>query len=143
MEYVKKGFQQPEMTSTDNIQKATDRNKRDALPQSIDWRANGVVRPIQDQGECGSCWAFSTIDVLESYYAIANNGTFVDLSEQQLVDCVYARDGCDGGIMSTAWNYLIYNNGINTESSYPYTSNSTGIVIILIIKIEFYINYLN
>jgi len=43
MEYVKKGFQQPEMTTNDNIQKATDRNKRDALPQSIDWRANGVV----------------------------------------------------------------------------------------------------
>ena len=88
MEYVKKGFKQPEMTNNDNIQKATDRNKRDALPQSIDWRANGVVRSIQDQGECGSCWAFSTIDVLESYYAIANNGTFVDLSEQQNMSLV-------------------------------------------------------
>ena len=43
MDYVKKGFQQPEITTNDNIKKATDRNKRDALPQSIDWRANGVV----------------------------------------------------------------------------------------------------
>ena len=132
MAYVNKGFKNLEKSSNDNIKKSTGINKRDALPQSIDWRTNGMVRPIQNQGECGSCWAFSTIDVLESYYAIAKNGTFVDLSEQQLVDCVYARDGCDGGIMTTAWNYLIYNNGINTESSYPYTSNSTGIVIILI-----------
>jgi C1A family cysteine protease len=151
MAYVNKGFKNLEKSSNDNIKKSTGINKRDALPQSIDWRTNGMVRPIQNQGECGSCWAFSTIDVLESYYAIANNGTFVDLSEQQLVDCVYSRDGCDGGIltiqlkfsviliiffnfqgiMETAWNYIINNNGINTETSYPYTSGSTALVILI------------
>jgi C1A family cysteine protease len=74
-------------------------NKRGVLPDRVDWRTQGVVGPIKNQGSCGSCWAFSTIDTLESHYAIANNGTKVDLSEQNLVDCVYSyRDGCDGGL---------------------------------------------
>lgn len=95
MVYVNKGLTERKPLETI---KTSSINKRDALPDSVDWRTRGVVRPIQDQGDCGSCWSFSVVDTLESHYAIANNGTLVDLSEQNLVDCVYARDGCDGGI---------------------------------------------
>jgi C1A family cysteine protease len=96
MTYVNKGLSK-NIRQTNENKKKLSINKRDTLPDRIDWRTKGIVRPIQDQGSCGSCWAFSTIDVLESHYALANNGTLIDLSEQNLVDCVYKRDGCDGG----------------------------------------------
>ncbi len=96
----------------------TDSNK---LPVSIDWRNTNpsVVSPVKDQGTCGCCWAFSALGSLESAYAIAN-GVLVDLSEQNLNDCVYGEDGCMGGWMSDAWTYIQAKNGIDTESAYPY-----------------------
>jgi cathepsin L len=88
----------------------------------IDWRKKGVVNPIQDQAQCGSCWAFSTIQGQESSYAISY-GKLQKLSEQNLVDCVTSCYGCDGGLMDISFDYVIqYQKGkFMLESDYPYT----------------------
>lgn len=66
------------------------------LPDSVDWRTKGAVLPVQDQGRCGSCWAFSAIGAMEGAHFIAS-GKQVKLSEQQCVDCVTEDKGCNGG----------------------------------------------
>eukprot|EP01087_Luapelamoeba_hula_P025025 TRINITY_DN972_c0_g1_i1.p1 TRINITY_DN972_c0_g1~~TRINITY_DN972_c0_g1_i1.p1 ORF type:complete len:367 (+),score=62.35 TRINITY_DN972_c0_g1_i1:28-1101(+) len=105
-----------------------------ALPKSADWRSKGAVTPVKNQGQCGSCWAFSTTGNVEGQWFLANhtdkNGKIVSLSEQNLVDCDHqcttydnqqsCDSGCDGGLQPNAYTYIIKNNGIDTESSYPY-----------------------
>jgi len=90
-------------------------------PSSMDWRQKGVVTDVKDQGNCGSCWTFSTTGCVESHHAIAT-GNLVGLSEQNLVDCAggFNNQGCNGGLPSQAFEYIYYNGGIDTESSYPY-----------------------
>lgn len=92
------------------------------VPASIDWRnVSGYVNPIRNQGACGSCWAFSAISSLEGQHK-RFTGSSIVLSEQNLVDCVYARSGCSGGWMATAWNYIKANKGVSTSSGYGYTA---------------------
>ena len=84
---------------------------------SIDWRAAGVVTNVKNQGNCGSCWAFSAVGAIEGQHAIKNK-ILVSLSEQNLVDCSISNFGCGGGWPDKAMTYVETNKGIDTESSY-------------------------
>uniref|UniRef100_A0A0E0D6X5 Peptidase C1A papain C-terminal domain-containing protein n=1 Tax=Oryza meridionalis TaxID=40149 RepID=A0A0E0D6X5_9ORYZ len=92
-----------------------------AAPQSMDWRAMGAVTGVKDQGSCGCCWAFSAVAAVEGLAKI-RTGQLVSLSEQELVDCdVRGEDqGCEGGLMDTAFQYIARRGGLAAESSYPY-----------------------
>ncbi|KAJ3683075.1 hypothetical protein LUZ60_013302 [Juncus effusus] len=90
-------------------------------PKSLDWRQKGVVTAVKNQGQCGSCWAFSSTGALEGTSAIAT-GELVSLSEQELVDCVSTNWGCNGGYMDYAFEWVVNNGGIDTESDYVYTA---------------------
>lgn len=95
-------------------------------PVALDWRNKNVVAEIKDQGQCGSCWTFSAVATMETANAI-KTGLVVELSEQQILDCSdtpqYGNQGCDGGDMRMALQYVLDVGFIESEYLYPYQEN--------------------
>jgi len=106
------------MTSNTEIELPTNLD----IPETYDWRDHGAVTPTYNQGQCGSCWAFSATEAIESQWFLAGN-QLPSLSPQQIVDCdVGGEDeGCNGGDTPTAYEYVIKAGGMETQDAYPYT----------------------
>ena len=90
------------------------------LPDKLIWD-DTILSNVKNQGECGSCWAFSSTGAIEAHMRI-HNFTINRLSEQELVDCSNENYGCNGGIMHMAFDYCIENNGLSSNIDYPYTA---------------------
>jgi len=103
-----------------------DVDKRSTLPSYVDWRTQGAVSSIKDQGSCGCCYSFSVAGSIEGAWAISK-GNLLSLSRQQLVDCStsYGNSGCNGGYFSNSFKYVT-DKGIQSDSSYPFTSGTSG-----------------
>jgi len=95
--------------------------RRNAAPKSADWRKEGAVNEVKNQGQCGSCWAFSAVAAIEGAVA-KDSGKLFDLAESELVDCAgsYGNAGCNGGLMDSAFEYVIANGGLCATLDYPY-----------------------
>jgi C1A family cysteine protease len=92
-------------------------------PTNFDWRDQGKVTAVKDQGGCGSCWAFSTTEGIETSWAIAGN-PLTEFAPQQLVSCDDTDWGCRGGDLPTAYEYVMKAGGMASEQDYPYTSGT-------------------
>jgi C1A family cysteine protease len=96
----------------------------DGAPASVvDWRTKGAVTKVKDQGQCGSCWAFSATEALESYFFLSK-GQLNEFSAQQITSCDKVDGGCNGGWPYRAYNYVKSAGGIESSADYPYTSGS-------------------
>jgi len=97
--------------------------KNFAAPSSVDWRNSKAVSAVKNQGNCGSCYAFSSVSTIETGWAL-KHGTLWSLSEQQLVDCSTKQGnlGCNGGSPEGAYGFVMANGGIASEAAYPYTA---------------------
>lgn len=102
-----------------------------AVPtNNVDWRNSGVVTPVKDQGQCGSCWAHSADEAIESFYGLSkglNGSSLLVLSVEQCTACTYNYDGCNGGWPYDAYNYaVIQRAGIDLDKDYPYNIAQAG-----------------
>ncbi|CAM0881696.1 unnamed protein product [Alopecurus aequalis] len=90
-----------------------------SVPDSVDWRAQGAVTEIKNQGSCGSCWAFSAVAATEGLVKIAT-GNLISMSEQQVLDCTGGVSSCNGGDINAALRYVAVSGGLQPEAAYAY-----------------------
>jgi len=119
-----RGFVRRYTNGNVKVAKITD-EMRSAAPESVDWSMKGATTAVKDQGQCGSCWAFSATEGIESGLYMTT-GEIMDLSEQQVTACDKVDGGCQGGDLPTAFDYVKTNGGIDTMKDYPDTSPSSG-----------------
>ncbi len=124
--FVRLGLARPQTTATSIHEAPADVS---TLASSVDWVSAGAVTGVKDQGQCGSCWSFSTTGALEGAYK-NKYGTLQSFSEQNLVDCDTLTNGghdhgCNGGLMDNAFGWITKNGGICSEADYPYVSGTT------------------
>jgi len=101
-------------------------------PVSFDWRSSGAVTPVKDQSSCGSCWAESAVENIESAWYLANKKTLsapVPLSVQEIIECDAYADACYGGFPKDAYRWVIQAGGMTSEAEYPYQVNGATICL--------------
>jgi len=118
--YLIKNFTSPKIRG-EQINVARPLRQANPLPTSYTWVSKGATTPVYNQGQCGSCWAFSTTESIESMNFLAGN-PLTSLSMQQIVDCDTSDDGCNGGDPPTAYQYVMSAGGLETYANYPYTA---------------------
>merc|ERR1711970_1617928 len=112
-----------------SLKKKTSSSFSSDLPDSVDWRDQGAVSDVKNQGQCGSCWAFATTEMAESYAQI-NSGQLIELSAQQVTSCTPnpvncgGVGGCRGSIAQLGFNYIQLF-GHTSEENWPYNSGQT------------------
>jgi len=121
---VRMGLKYPEEWNRKPVDNIFSNDELAVAPASVDWRELGAVTQVKDQGHCGSCWAFSTIGNIEGQHFRAT-GELVTLSEQELTSCDNKDGGCQGGLMTQAFDFIVQDRYGEVVKSdwYPYTSN--------------------
>ncbi len=125
--YLRTGLSRPTSSGASSVHTAP--KDTSSLPDAVDWVSLGAVTGVKDQGQCGSCWSFSTTGALEGAYK-NKWGTLKSFSEQNLVDCDNLRNGgtdhgCNGGWMDDAFNWVKKNGGLAYENDYTYVSGTS------------------